>query len=56
MQVFVDGKKVVKAGTLIKPTAQLEIRAEEPKFVCRAGAKLEVVVSFSPSPAYNDRV
>ena len=44
-QVFVDGRKVVKAGTLIKPTAELEIRAEEPKFVCRAGAKLEVIHS-----------
>mmetsp|Transcript_22711 Transcript_22711/g.73919 ORF Transcript_22711/g.73919 Transcript_22711/m.73919 type:complete len:311 (+) Transcript_22711:397-1329(+) len=40
-KVFVDGKVVTKAGAQVRPTAKVEIKAEEPKYVCRAGLKLE---------------
>ncbi len=40
-KVFVDGKMVTKAGTPVLESAEIELRAEEPKFVGRAGLKLE---------------
>ena len=40
-KVFVDNQKVTKAGAQVGASAVVEIRAEVPKFVCRAGLKLE---------------
>ncbi|CAA2954958.1 16S rRNA (cytidine(1409)-2 -O)-methyltransferase [Olea europaea subsp. europaea] len=40
-KVVVDGKVVNKAGTPISDKAVVEIKAEVPKYVCRAGHKLE---------------
>lgn len=43
-KVFVDGKVVNKAGTPVSEKAVVEIKAEVPKYVCRAGYKLEAAV------------
>ncbi|KAJ9176696.1 hypothetical protein P3X46_011980 [Hevea brasiliensis] len=43
-KVFVDGKMVSKAGTPISNKAVVEIIAEIPKYVCRAGYKLEAAI------------
>ncbi|KAI5679867.1 hypothetical protein M9H77_01094 [Catharanthus roseus] len=43
-KVFVDGKVVYKAGTPIPDKAVVEIKAEIPKYVCRAGHKLEAAI------------
>lgn len=43
-KVFVDGKVVIKAGTPVPDKAVVEIRAEVPKYVCRAGHKLEAAI------------
>ncbi|GMN50180.1 hypothetical protein TIFTF001_019339 [Ficus carica] len=43
-KVFVDGKVVNKAGTPVPDKAVVEIRAEVPKYVCRAGHKLEAAI------------
>ncbi|KAF2284683.1 hypothetical protein GH714_029277 [Hevea brasiliensis] len=43
-KVFVDGKMVSKAGTPISDKAVVEIIAEIPKYVCRAGYKLEAAI------------
>ena len=40
-KVLVDGQPVLKAGTKVKPTVVVDIIAEQPKFVCRGGLKLE---------------
>ena len=40
-KVLVDGQPVTKAGTKLKPSVKIEVIAEQPKFVCRAGLKLE---------------
>ena len=40
-KVLVDGQPVTKAGTKVKPTVKVDIIAEQPKFVCRGGLKLE---------------
>lgn len=40
-KVFVDGKKITKAGTLINVTLRIQLEVEEPKYVSRAGLKLE---------------
>uniref|UniRef100_A0A2N9HZ35 RNA-binding S4 domain-containing protein n=1 Tax=Fagus sylvatica TaxID=28930 RepID=A0A2N9HZ35_FAGSY len=40
-KVFVDGKVVNKAGTPVSEKAVVQIMAEVPKYVCRAGYKLE---------------
>ena len=45
-KVLVDGQKVTKPGTKLKPTVKIEVLAEEPKFVCRGGLKLEKALSF----------
>ncbi|XP_052185960.1 uncharacterized protein LOC127797264 isoform X1 [Diospyros lotus] len=43
-KVFVDGKLVNKAGTPVPDEAVVEIMAEVPKYVCRAGYKLEAAI------------
>ncbi|CAM8995443.1 unnamed protein product [Rhodiola kirilowii] len=43
-KVFVDGKKVTKAGTPVSDKSAVEIHAEVPKYVCRAGHKLEAAI------------
>ncbi|KAF3794452.1 putative rRNA methyltransferase [Nymphaea thermarum] len=43
-KVLVDGKVVSKAGTPISNKAVVEIIAEIPKYVCRAGYKLEAAI------------
>ncbi len=40
-KVLVEGKPLTKAGTLVDEEADLELRVEEPKYVSRAGFKLE---------------
>ena len=44
-KVLVDGQPVTKAGTKLKPSVKIEVIAEQPKFVCRAGLKLEKALS-----------
>ncbi|KAF8005667.1 hypothetical protein BT93_K0065 [Corymbia citriodora subsp. variegata] len=43
-KVFVNGKVVSKAGTPVSDQANVEIIAEIPKYVCRAGYKLEAAI------------
>ncbi|KAK6163957.1 hypothetical protein DH2020_000821 [Rehmannia glutinosa] len=43
-KVIVDGKVVNKCGTQISDKAVVEIKAEVPKYVCRAGHKLEAAI------------
>ncbi|GLT77737.1 hypothetical protein SLA2020_492970 [Shorea laevis] len=43
-KVYVDGKVVNKAGTPVSEKAVVEIIAEVPKYVCRAGYKLEAAI------------
>ncbi|XP_057977032.1 uncharacterized protein LOC131164088 [Malania oleifera] len=43
-KVFVDGKVVNKAGTPVSDKAIVQIMAEIPKYVCRAGYKLEAAI------------
>ncbi|KAJ8748215.1 hypothetical protein K2173_000623 [Erythroxylum novogranatense] len=43
-KVLVDGKMVNKAGTPVSNKAIVEITAEVPKYVCRAGFKLEAAI------------
>ncbi|GMH02425.1 hypothetical protein Nepgr_004264 [Nepenthes gracilis] len=43
-KVYVNGKIVNKAGTPISDKAVIEIMAEIPKYVCRAGYKLEAAI------------
>ncbi|KAL6506196.1 hypothetical protein OROGR_024377 [Orobanche gracilis] len=43
-KVSVDGKVVNKSGTPISDKAVVEINAEVPKYVCRAGHKLEAAI------------
>jgi len=43
-KVRVDGKPVLKAGTLVRPEADVKITAEEPRYVCRGGLKLEAAL------------
>ncbi|KNA21924.1 hypothetical protein SOVF_038770 isoform B [Spinacia oleracea] len=43
-KVFVNGKVVNKAGTPVPNEAVVEINAEIPKYVCRAGYKLEAAI------------
>lgn len=40
-KVLVDGQPVMKAGAAVKPKASIQVIAKQPKFVCRAGYKLE---------------
>ncbi|KAK1353105.1 Bacterial hemolysin-related [Heracleum sosnowskyi] len=43
-KVFVDGKVIHKAGTPVSDKSVVEINAEIPKYVCRAGHKLEAAI------------
>ncbi|MED6223336.1 hypothetical protein PIB30_073028 [Stylosanthes scabra] len=43
-KVYVNGKVVNKAGTPVSEKAVVEIIAEVPKYVCRAGHKLEAAI------------
>lgn len=43
-KVYVDGKKVSKAGIPVSDKAVVEIKAEVPKYVCRGGHKLEAAI------------
>ncbi|KAI7753818.1 hypothetical protein M8C21_013630 [Ambrosia artemisiifolia] len=43
-KVIVDGKVVTKAGHQVSDKAVVEIKAEIPKYVCRAGHKLEAAI------------
>ncbi|XP_057517439.1 uncharacterized protein LOC130798466 isoform X2 [Amaranthus tricolor] len=43
-KVLVNGKVVTKAGTPVSDEALVEIKAEIPKYVCRAGYKLEAAI------------
>ncbi|HRN77811.1 MAG TPA: TlyA family RNA methyltransferase [Candidatus Dependentiae bacterium] len=43
-KVFVDGKKIDKPGTMLASDVTIVCHAEEPKFVSRAGFKLEKVL------------
>ncbi|KAK9139004.1 hypothetical protein Sjap_009598 [Stephania japonica] len=43
-KVTVDGKIVTKAGTPVSDKAIVEITAQVPKYVCRAGYKLEAAI------------
>ncbi|MCK4265329.1 TlyA family RNA methyltransferase [Candidatus Babeliales bacterium] len=45
-KVKVDGKIVDKAGTLIKEESKIEVDAEKPKYVSRAGFKLEHALKY----------
>lgn len=40
-KVFVEGKKETKPGTSVLESAKILLTAEQPKYVCRAGWKLE---------------
>ena len=42
--MLVNDKAVLKAGTPVSSTANVVITAEQPKFVCRAGLKLEAAL------------
>ena len=43
-KVLVGGVPVTKPGTGVHPDAAIEITAEDPRFVCRAGYKLEAAL------------
>ncbi|XP_042466552.1 putative rRNA methyltransferase YqxC isoform X1 [Zingiber officinale] len=43
-KVIVDGRVVSKAGTPTSDSSVIEIKAEIPKYVCRAGYKLEAAI------------
>jgi len=43
-KVRVDGEPVFKSGAQVRPTANIEILAEVPKYVCRAGLKMEAAL------------
>ncbi|KAJ6842511.1 uncharacterized protein M6B38_301510 [Iris pallida] len=43
-KVIVDGRVVNKSGTLVSDKSMVEIKADIPKYVCRAGFKLEAAI------------
>ncbi|MFA6065686.1 MAG: TlyA family RNA methyltransferase [Candidatus Babeliaceae bacterium] len=45
-KVTVDGKPMTKAGVAVKPTAEIILTHEEPRYVCRAGFKLEKALEY----------
>ncbi|MEW6418889.1 MAG: TlyA family RNA methyltransferase [Nitrospirota bacterium] len=45
-KVFVDGKKVTKAGTPVSETADIFLKEEELPYVSRGGIKLEAAIRF----------
>ena len=40
-KVAVDGRTVTKSGYLVSSSSKVSISAQEPKYVCRAGLKME---------------
>ncbi|MDR7417500.1 MAG: TlyA family RNA methyltransferase [Armatimonadota bacterium] len=51
-EVFVDGRRVEKPGTLVVDTAAIERRREGPVYVSRGGVKLEAALdAFGVDPA-----
>jgi 23S rRNA (cytidine1920-2'-O)/16S rRNA (cytidine1409-2'-O)-methyltransferase len=52
-KVRVDGKVETKAGTLVQPDAVIELDELTPKFVCRAGFKLEAALEHFGIDVYN---
>lgn len=47
-QVYVDGRKVEKAGTPVSPEASIEVRGKTLPYVSRGGLKLEKAVGLWP--------
>jgi 23S rRNA (cytidine1920-2'-O)/16S rRNA (cytidine1409-2'-O)-methyltransferase len=45
-KVFIDGVKVTKPGVIVGPEAEVVCTAEQPKYVCRAGWKLEKALDY----------
>jgi 23S rRNA (cytidine1920-2'-O)/16S rRNA (cytidine1409-2'-O)-methyltransferase len=45
-RVFVDGKKLTKAGTLISESSDIYIKETEQRYVSRGGLKLEAALDF----------
>lgn len=45
-KVLVDGKNINKAGILIDESSIVELNVEIPKYVCRAGFKLEKALDY----------
>lgn len=45
-KVFVDGKKITKAGTSVSETADISLKEEELPYVSRGGLKLEAAIRF----------
>lgn len=44
-KVLVNDRVVTKAGHPVSPSATVRVNAEDPKFVCRAGFKLEAALN-----------
>lgn len=44
--MLVNDRAVIKAGTPVPATATVIITAEQPKFVCRAGLKMEAALDY----------
>ena len=47
-QVYVDGRKVEKAGTPVSPEASIEVRGKTLPYVSRGGLKLEKALRIWP--------
>ena len=45
-KVLVDGKVCTKSGTMVNVDAEVDVRAQEPKYVSRAGYKLEKALDY----------
>lgn len=45
-KVRVDGVVITKAGTLVDPSADIQLSEEQPRYVSRAGFKLEHALKF----------
>src|SRR4030043_1649684 len=45
-KVFIDGKKITKAGTSVSETADIFLKEEELPYVSRGGLKLEAAMRF----------
>ncbi len=45
-KVFVDGKKITKAGTAVRETADIFLKEQEMPYVSRGGLKLEAALRF----------
>ncbi|KAH7428155.1 hypothetical protein KP509_10G078100 [Ceratopteris richardii] len=45
-KVLVDGQPLLKAGVRLCPKSEIKITAEIPKYVCRAGYKLEAAIQY----------